>query len=264
MEMPQQWRRKDLNELTLDQITSTEFWGVINTILGNLTGALTNLRYPSLFDLNEVMYLLFNSEELGPFYAQQRKDKAREAAGELESLDDAVTLKQGPLPGHIHLGFDYARCNSTFHSSVIPTEFESAEYLAGYLDDLFGQPYPFVYSHYVQTLPYRKGMRGTRRKVQGTSFLRGLLGRTNRELHPEDEEAEVNAQHQHLGLFYSKSRATTSRIQVTVQAPTYEDVRSRAQLMMGSMSNNDMLSVTVLDEETQLAPLLAHICLIDE
>lgn len=263
MVMPKQWRHKDLDELTVDQVTSTELWGVINTILGNLSGAVTNLRYPSLFELNELMYLLFNSEDLGPFYAQQRADLKAEVEGKLERFDDAITLRRGPFPGNVHLGFDYARVNKTFHASAALIEFENSDYAPGFLDSLFNQPFPFVFSHFVQTSSFRKGIRRTRRKAKRQSFWTGLLARTNRDLHLEDAEAEAEVEAEHFNLFKSKSRATLSRLQVTVQAPTYEQVQTNINLMIGSLSNHDILSVQILDEETQLAPLLAHVCLID-
>lgn len=265
MDFPKKWRRKDLNELTLDQILSTPFMGVVSTIQSNLQGAVTGLRLPNLFELNEVVYMLANATDLGAFYAQQRKDVASEKNGEFKSLEDAVTLKRGPFPGSIQVSNDCMIANRTFHSTVAVTGFEDAHFTPGFLDSLFQQSYPFVFSHYLQTLPYKSGMRSARtaRRLQAAGG--GLLhGKRNRDLHPEDAESEQEAELRHMGLFFSKSRSTLSRIQVTVQGESYDECQTNVQRMTGDLSNHAALSVQYLGEHVQVEPLYAHLCLFDE
>lgn len=265
MSFPKQWKRSDLNELSLEQVTSTEFMGVVQTIRNNLTGALTGLRLPSLFELNEIGYLLFNSEDLLPFYIQQREDIKREMDGELETLEDALTLKRGPFPGHISVFNDCMLINKTVHTSVGVMEFESSRFAPGFLDELFHQPFPFVYSHYVKTTPHKKGLRQTRRRVRTQSALSGFMhSRSSRELYLEDREAEEEVSEAHESLFRSKSRSTVGRIQLSVQGGDYEQTQTRAQLAMGSLSNHSALSLQILGELGQIPPLLAHLCLFDE
>ena len=265
MEFPKQWKNKDLNKLSLDQIRSTDLMRVVNTIQANLSGAVTNLRLPSLFELNELNYLVFNAVELDGFYAQQRLDINRELKGELQKLEDAPTLKRGPFPGLVGVGNDSLLVNKTWHSSIGLMGFDGSNYEPGYLDTLFNQPFPFIYSQYVRTFPRRRGMRKTRFRVRGQSFLRGLLGRGgSRELFPEDDEAEAEVNLQHLGLFYSKSRSTEGRIQFTVQAAGHEQLQTDVQLAIGSLSNHSIIGVQLLGEMAQLPPLLAHLGIFDE
>ncbi len=265
MVFPKQWRRTALDELTLEQVTSTELMGVVQTIRNNLTGALTGLRLPSLFELNEVCYLLFNSEDLVPFYKQQREDIGLDMEGKLEKLEDALTLRRGPFPGHIGIFNDCAQVNKTLHTSVGVMEFEEAKFAPGFLDELFVQPFPFVYSHYVKTTPHKKGLKQTRMRVRTRDALSGFLhSQSSRELHLEDREAEEEAIEAHASLFRSKSRSTSGRIQLSVQGGVYETTQSHTQLAMGALSNHSALSLQLLGEVTQLPPLLAHLCLFDE
>lgn len=264
MDFPKEWKRKDLNELTHDQIRTTPLMGVVNTVYSNLAGAVTNLRMPSLFELNEIHYLLLNSEGLEGFYTQQRKDIGSELSGELKSLEDAVTLRQGPFPGSMQIGNDHVIVNRTFHSTVAVMEFESAEYGPGFLDSLFNQPFPFVFSHYLQTTPYKTGMKQARNKRRFSAVRLGFLHSDNRELHPEDAEDEFEAARHHLGLLASKSRSTVSRLQVTVQGSTYDQVQTHVQMITGDLGNHGVLSRQILSEPSQLPPLFAHLCLFDE
>lgn len=268
MDFPEQWRKKDLNELSQDIVRSADIMKVVETFRKSLSGAATRLRLPNLFELNELGYLLFNTEDLVPFYAQNRKDIEADQAGKLETVDDAITLRQGPFPAHLSVHHDHLLANRTYHGTLMVTDSERGDYAPGFLDSLFQSPYSYAYSQVVHTLDYAKSVKKAKRKRLGLSFISGFLSTlTGKSADPDydlaAEENESDARDAQRSLFYSRSRAILSRIQLTVSSGSCSDTQGLVNSMQAEMKSHGLGSVQLLgaDTEHQVESVLSHLCL---
>jgi len=268
MEFPKEWRGKDLSSLTEAEVRSVDFMKVVDTFISSVSSLSTRPRLPTLFELNELGFLLYNAvpEDLLPFFAQMNEDMVRDEAGEFNNVEDAPTLKRGPLPAHLSLHHDHLLANRTYHTSLLVTEAENGEFAPGYLDYLFMSGMPFVYSQLVHTEDYLKSVKSARRRRTGVAFFSGLFspGKSNDpDINLEDAEREELARAEHHQLYYSRSRATLSRVQVTLQGGSCEETQMRAhkmsaQLLQYLCTNHQALGA---DEHHQHEPLLMHFCL---
>lgn len=267
MEFPKEWRNKDLNRLTEPEVRSVDLMKVIDTFIANVRGVTDRADRATLFQLNELAFLLYNAniEDLIPFYAQMREDIERDGEGGFKQLEDAPTLSRGPFPSHISLAHDHLLTNRTYHSTVLVTKKNPGDYNAGYLDTLFQMPGPFVFSRVIHTLDYAKSVKTAQRKRTVGTFLTSML-RFGRSDDPDVDlsgaEREETAREQHHRMYYSKSRATLSRIQVTVEGSSAAEAQTAAHTAISWLQQHSMTAVQQLGmhEHWQHEPLLMHLC----
>lgn len=267
MSFPKAWKRKDLSTLTPDQVRAAPIMKVMETWRTNLTAGVTELRYPSLFEMNEIGHLAFNSEGLDLFYAEQREDLKKDARGELESVESATTLKRGPWPSSVIAAHNHLIANETMHTTLVVTSLDSDELPVGFLDDLHTQAdFPYIFSRTVQTLPYSKGMKRSRRKARFVGAARGFKNRgRSDDFDLEGQERENEAMLGYHGLFRSKSRSTQARIHMTVSGPLdLEALMLNRDLASSTLRSHGMINEPYLWAPNQLPPILSHLCIFGE
>jgi hypothetical protein len=267
MSFPKAWKRKDLGALTPDQVRAAPIMKVLEAWKASLKAGVTELRYPSYFEMNEIGHLVFNSEGLDLFYSEQREDLKKEANGELKSLEDATTLRRGPWPSSVVAAHNHLIANETMHSTLVVTGLDSDELPVGFLDDLHTQAdFPYIFSRTVQTLPYSKGMKRSRRKARFVGAARGFKNRgRSDDFDLEGQERENEAMLGYHGLFRSKSRSTQARIHLTVSGPVnLEALTLNRDLASSMLRSHGMINEPYVWAPNQLPPILSHLCIFGE
>lgn len=260
MPFPRAWRNRDLNELTADDVQSTDVMRVVRTVIKGLSGVVENPRLPTLFELNELGFLVFNANrtDLTVFHHQMHLDIQAEKAGDLRKLEDAVTLSNGPFPGLVSLHDDHVRTNRTLHATLFLKHIPRGAYTAGFLDGLFRENIPYIYVDQMFTTDYTASLKRHKFRRKARDVASGMTpGDKSPEYNPELAEAAADAAAQHNALFQSRSRATLRRTYLITSGDSCEEAQRNLARMQTSATNYGLRTVQLLgtDPDVQFEPL---------